>query len=145
MKKNIYLSLMILCVIFIYGNSLLSADISSAQSGFVLKFVQKILEAIGLPPALITEYIIRKLAHFCEYALLGFLASTTAQLWYGRLRPRIFMILFWGLFIPVTDEFLQLFVDGRVASVQDIVLDFSGFIFGMMIRIGSTRNQPGLE
>jgi len=90
---------------------------------------------------LITENFVRKLAHFCEYALLGFLITTTAWLWYGRLKPRIFMILFCGLFIPVTDEFLQLFVDGRAGSVQDIVLDFSGFIFGMMIRIGLVHYQ----
>ena len=136
MKKYVSLSLTILCVIFIYCNSLLSADISSAQSDFLFKSIQKTLETIGLSPALVTKFMVRKLAHFCEYALLGFLAATTARHWYGRLKPRIFMVLFWGLFIPVTDEFLQLFVDGRVGSVQDIVLDFSGFIFGMMIRIG---------
>ena len=120
----------------LFCNSLFNADISYLHSGFVLKLVKKAIEAIGLSPALITERIVRKLAHFFEYALLGFLAAATAQFWYGRIKPHIFMILFWGLFIPVTDEFLQLFVDGRVSSVQDIVLDFSGFLFGMAIRIG---------
>ena len=137
MKRYVSLSLTILCIIFIYCNSLFNAEISSTHSGYVLKFIQKILEAAGLPPALITEHVVRKLAHFCEYALLGLLGTVTAQFWYGGLKSHIFKILFWGLFIPVTDEFLQLFVEGRAGLVQDIVLDFSGFIFGMMVCIGS--------
>ena len=136
MKKHVSLSFTILWIIFIYYNSLLSADISSAHSGFVLKLVQKALEVIGLSPALVTEHIVRKLAHFLGYAILGFLMTTTVQLWYGGIKSRIYMILFWGLFVSVSDEFLQLFVDGRSGLVQDIVLDFSGFMFGMMIRVG---------
>ena len=141
MKKYVFLSLTILCVIFIYCNSLFNADISSRQSGFVFKSIQKTLEVIGLPPAWITKHIVRKFAHFCEYAILGFFATATVQLWYGRLKTHIFMILFWGLSIPVIDEFLQLFVDGRTGLVQDIVLDFSGFIFGMVVCMLTSRHS----
>jgi VanZ family protein len=45
------------------------------------------------------------------------------------------MILFIGLFIAVSDEFLQLFIEGRSGLVQDVALDFAGFTFGMLVYI----------
>lgn len=114
----------------------MNANISTAQSGFVLKLIQKAVEAIGISPAFITEHIVRKLAHFCEYALLGFLTTVTVRIWYGGVKKNIFMILFWGLLVPVSDEFLQLFVDGREGLVKDMVLDFAGFVLGTAFYIG---------
>jgi VanZ family protein len=122
------LTVTVLWVIFIYCNSLLNADISSSQSGFVLNLIQNAAAFIGISPDLLTEYIIRKVAHFCEYALYGFLLCVTVKLWCGGFKNRIFMILFLGLIVPVTDEFLQVFVDGRVGAVPDVVLDFCGFV-----------------
>ena len=132
MKRYITLALAVACAIFIYANSLMDGTTSSAMSGFVLKLIQKAMETIGVSPALITPHIVRKLAHFCQYALLGFLTTVTVRLWYGKLKSHIFMILFLGLLVPVSDEFLQLFIAGRTGAVQDIVLDFTGFIAGMM-------------
>jgi VanZ family protein len=94
----------------------------------VLNLIQNAAGFIGVSPKLFTEHLIRKTAHFCEYALYGFLLCVTVRAWYGGFKSRIFMVLFLGLIVPVSDEFLQLFADGRVGAVQDVVLDFSGFV-----------------
>jgi VanZ family protein len=58
------------------------------------------------------------------------------RLWLMKLKSHIFMILFIGLFVAVSDEFFQLFVNGRAGLVQDVVLDFVGFVFGMLVYMG---------
>jgi len=109
---------------------------SGVLSAFVLNVLQRWAEHVGLPPSMFNELMVRKLAHFLQFALLGFLLTATIQCWFGKIKPHVFMILFCGLSIAVTDEFIQLFVDGRSSQVDDIILDFVGFIFGMLLYIG---------
>ena len=135
LKKQVFLSLTILWVIFIYLNSFMNAYISSMQSGFVLGLIQGAAGIIRIPPDLITEHMVRKSSHFFEYALLGFLMVVTAKLWYNKLKPHISFLLFLGLLIPVSDEFLQIFIVGRTGAVQDVVLDFAGFVSGAALCI----------
>ena len=80
--------------------------------------------------------LVRKTAHFLEYALLGFLSTGLLLLlrrlgWakipclYGWLIPAVFCLLY-----AAFDELHQLFVD-RGAQVQDVILDFCGALFGI--------------
>ena len=61
----------VLYVLFIFSNSMKNADLSSADSGAVLRLVQQVLTAGGVDGTIITEHVIRKTAHFTEYAALG--------------------------------------------------------------------------
>ncbi|MCL2088573.1 MAG: VanZ family protein [Oscillospiraceae bacterium] len=131
MKKYIFLSLSILCVVFIFSNSLASGDDSGSQSDTALRIIQDIISRAGISPALVSSYAVRKFAHFFQFLTLGLLASYTAKLWYGSLKSRVFMLSFFGIFIPVADEFIQIFIDGRVSSVEDIALDACGYFAGM--------------
>jgi len=135
MKKIILLVLMILSVAFIFSNSLMDAYLSGLQSGYVLSILQRVAEYLGFNPARITESMVRKLAHFAQFALFGFLLFAYIAAWFGKIKPHIFMGLFFGLFTAVSDEFIQLFVYGRGSMVEDVVLDFFGFIFGMVVFI----------
>jgi VanZ family protein len=114
----------------------MNADMSSEQSDIVFALIQKVAGIIKLSPTLITEHMIRKLAHFCEYALLGFLITSTIHAWRDKTKPHVYKLLFWCLLIPLSDESLQLFVDGRSGMVQDVVLDFAGSIFGILAYVG---------
>ena len=37
------------------------------------------------------------------------------------------------MFVPVVDEFIQLFIEGRGGEVKDIIIDFSGILTGQII------------
>jgi VanZ family protein len=114
----------------------MNAQISTEQSSFVVELIKEAVVAVGISPSLITEYMVRKFAHFFEYALFGLLITSTIHAWRGKIKPHVYMLLFWCLLIPVSDESLQLFVDGRAGMVQDVVLDFAGTIFGILFYIG---------
>ena len=69
-KGGVLPLLIIATLAFIWIHSAMPGDVSSAESGFVYEFLQPVLKAI-LPDEWVTELLIRKMAHFCEYALLG--------------------------------------------------------------------------
>ena len=74
------------------------------------------------------HFIIRKLAHFTEYAILGFLAARAF-----RTSPRWFLIS--ALLVVVyalIDEYHQSFVPSRTASVFDSLIDMAGGISALI-------------
>ena len=123
-------SLLVLTVAFILGNSLKTATESSAQSGKVQAFLQETANAIfpNNPPT-VTSNFVRKAAHFCEFALLGFIAYFT-YISYADNKKFLFTVLLFGLLIAILDETVQLFVSGRVGQVKDVLLDFCGHFIG---------------
>lgn len=133
MKKRYWWHLILLLyVIFIYSNSMKPAAVSSKESGGVMTFVQMFLWRIGVPAAGITEHLIRKMAHFAEYTLLGLLLYRNGILcpWKPEVRRLAAVIL--GFFIPFVDETIQLFVTGRSGQISDVWLDMSGILFGLI-------------
>ena len=79
--------------------------------------------------------IIRKLAHFSEYALLGFsLMLHIAQL-QMRITVRLPWLWAWGIgtLYAASDEFHQGFVAGRGPSVVDVMIDSAGVIAGVLL------------
>ena len=82
-----------------------------------------------------TEFLIRKLAHFGSYFLLagfGYLGLLS-------------VIPFWGFRVPLTwlaatgyaalDEFHQLLTSGRSPMIQDVMLDSCGAIAGLLVAL----------
>ena len=78
------------------------------------------------------HYIVRKSAHFFEYAILGGLAFWMFQGFRLTFWNQIIYSLFMILSVAVMDEYFQSFV-ARTSSVSDILIDFSGGMTGFLI------------
>ena len=83
---------------------------------------------------------VRKAAHFCEFTLLGLLA-TGLLLWLSRHFVRITPWKTWlfpaafTLLYAISDEVHQIFTS-RGARMTDVLLDFSGALFGILLMQG---------
>lgn len=114
--------------LFSTETAFLSAERSEQWLAFLNQWTRRLQLDIEL-----TGSSVRKLAHFAEFAVLGFLA----QLAFGVLNKlnghTALHGLFLGLMVAVADETLQLFVDGRGSSVRDVVIDFCGVLAGSMV------------
>src|SRR5215204_1069214 len=78
---------------------------------------------------------IRKLAHFTEYGILGFLA---ARAFWNSSRPVLQRFWFIWAFLVVAaiasaDEYNQSFNNMRTASVYDVLIDISGGVFAVAL------------
>ena len=79
-----------------------------------------------------TDHALRKLAHFCEFGLLGVELASFAILHIG-FKPKAELIAaLFCLFTAITDEMLQLLSD-RAGRISDVMLDFSGSICGVVV------------
>ena len=119
----------------IFSNSLQIADVSEGASGRVLGILQGILRHLGLPGAAdrLTMHIVRKLAHFCEYLLEGFLLMLCLRVYTRHFFKHVSWPMLGGLLTALTDETIQLFVPGRSGQVTDIWIDFSGVMTGLLV------------
>lgn len=130
MKKCIDLFFTLLILAFIWGNSLRDAPHSSIESQWVLDIVRSLLSAIpGIDH--LTMHMVRKMAHFIEYMVLGFFLSLTC-LAFTKSR-HLWIVLATGFLIASIDETLQLFSPGRSAQISDVFLDSCGVFIGLII------------
>lgn len=65
-----WLLLTLVFVTFIWGNSLVPGQGSGSLSLSVMECAHEVLRSLGLPYAWLTNFIIRKTAHFTEYLCL---------------------------------------------------------------------------
>lgn len=118
-------------LVFIFYNSSKIGAISGGKSQAVMDFVNGILAKLGIGYRF-SHYAIRKLAHFTEYAMLGFWLMLTLRIYTRRILSFIAWPLFLGLLTAVMDEFYQLFIPDRSGQVKDIVIDFAGVTAGLL-------------
>lgn len=127
--RIVFSAAVLLCVAFIFYNSAQVAEVSSGVSG---KFTIYLNKALSYLPweIVLSEAVVRKLAHIAEFALLGFLFTLCLRVYTRRLIAFSAWPLLFGLFIAVCDEFLQRFIPGRSGSIRDILIDFTGVCGG---------------
>lgn len=129
-KARLWTVAVLLYVLFIYSNSMKPAELSSQDSGQVLRLLKDCLYSAGISAGWLTEHIIRKAAHFSEYALLGLLLTCCMSSYRLNTDRRWLLHSLSGFLIPFLDETIQLFVTGRSGQISDVWLDCSGVLFG---------------
>ncbi|MDE6005230.1 MAG: VanZ family protein, partial [Oscillospiraceae bacterium] len=136
MRKIIPIILVILMIVMFCFSAQPANESSETSSGFCIIFAKFLyLDYENYDIAIQTvitsglEFIIRKTAHFTEYAFMGFL-------WYLYLADKKYNILIsigaTGVY-ACTDEVHQLFVEGRSGQISDVLLDTCGGCFGVLI------------
>ena len=136
----ISLILALLCVIFIFSNSLKDGAESSEQSSSVYELVNDVTDALGFKNH-VSHALVRNLAHIAEFALLGvFLSLALALLLrvdrsYSPLRTVLKLlpaaIICTG--VAIIDEFIQFGSEGRAPQVSDALLDVLGTLIGISV------------
>ena len=126
----VYLALLLVLTLLIFSFSAESAEESSEKSDSIVGIVQKICDALGVD-ATIVDKPIRKAAHFMEFALLGVLSYLCAR----EFRLGTSSALLYSLLVGVVDETIQIYSPERSSSTGDVLLDFSGALFGALLML----------
>ena len=77
--------------------------------------------------------IVRKIAHFSIYTLVGILLMSFMSTYNINKWKRIVTSLMVGFMYACTDEFHQSFIPGRSNEFKDVLIDTSGVITGIII------------
>ena len=127
-RLRLCFTLLICCLIFIWGNSLLPGEISGAISDEVKEILEALFPGGETSPSE-SSFLVRKAAHFTEFAALGMcLGWLFAMLSRGKLPP--FLL---GAAAACVDETIQLFVPDRVSSPRDVFIDSCGVLAGLIL------------
>ncbi len=138
---QIILLILIICISsIIFGFS--SQDGETSQ-GLSRKISGKIVDIVSVNQEL-SEYerearidrvdaVIRKIAHFSLYTLLGITIMAFFCTIEMKDKKRAITTIILGVLYATTDEIHQIFVPGRSPKVTDVFIDTAGIIFGLFI------------
>lgn len=128
-KFRLFLALTLCWTAVIFTHSLMPATVSRQESGGILQILQRLLPFLS-------HFLLRKLAHFSAFAVLGALLARTVTLKTAQ-QPALPFLL--GLVSALCDETIQLFVAGRSGEVRDVWIDFSGVVVGALLVLLAVR------
>ena len=139
MKRRIYqicLIVLYIGMIIFYSYQCLKNSVASSQtSDTVTKVVADVQEKITNKEVVVDDnykYMVRKIiGHFGYFVLLGFV-SILLWLSFNKIKHKVFPISIHYV-LGFTFAFISEFVfekstDGRVASMKDVLINYSGFI-----------------
>ncbi|MEY2487700.1 MAG: hypothetical protein QOH39_3348 [Verrucomicrobiota bacterium] len=114
-----------------------SSDVLSAEhtSRFLIPFLRWLDPTISYNAIVAIHFMLRKLGHFCEYAVLAALLWRALRGTFSELSNRLVST---GTFLiaaafAVSDEFHQSFVPSRTSSAHDVMVDCFGVVAAILI------------
>lgn len=126
---SFFAAALILAAMFLFSSQ--TSDISAQTSGKVFDFIVNLLHIDETSAAFETLHtIIRKLAHFSLFFILGMSVSSSVHFSIRRLEIVISLLI--CLLAAIFDETHQMFVGGRSGEIRDVFIDFSGAVCGCL-------------
>jgi VanZ family protein len=138
--KTVILVGLVVCLMgFIFTMSHMPGNESAKLSNFFVRILEKIVTPFGQMQGdehegalIVLGFLVRKAAHFTEYAILGGLAFYTyCHLFRRSWHSFPIAVVFGGLY-ALSDEIHQHFVPGRVMALEDVLIDTCGVITGAL-------------
>ncbi|MGN1420796.1 MAG: VanZ family protein [Eubacterium sp.] len=128
-NKKLYVwacwTLTVICMGVIFWLSSRTATESSEQSGVIVEFLRRLFG-----DNIFTDFIVRKSAHCLEFTGLSFLFNLS--LYVTKNKPSYILAVILTSIYAATDEFHQLFVEGRSCQLTDWAIDTAGAVLGAL-------------
>lgn len=131
--RVIFTIALIACIVFIFRNSLQEGYFSSERSQAVMRALNHLLDKVNLGP--LSEHTVRKLAHFAEFTLEGFLLMLCLRVYTSHFVRHVSWPLLGGMTTALMDETIQRFIPGRTSQVTDVWIDMGGVVFGLFVAL----------
>lgn len=112
----------------IFLMSSFDATDSSNQSNFIVNIISNIL---NIENVRLLSLIIRKLAHFTEYLILGTLVINMFTK--NNAKKSCLLSILLCIIYAISDEIHQIFTPGRACQIKDILIDSVGSITGIYL------------
>ena len=122
-NKIISWCLVIVWASIIFIMSSFNSEMSSSQSG---RIVTLIADLFNIKNIEFLSFLVRKMAHFTEYFILGLLVCHLFEIY----DKRIYIGIILSILYAFSDEVHQLFVSGRHFGLFDVLIDSLGVIMG---------------
>ena len=144
MKKNIERIILLILLLgtmtIIFGFSSQdgkeSGNISKKITEQIVKRIPQIQEKEQEEKEIIInriEKVIRKIAHFSIYTVVGILVMALISTYQIKEKNRLIITTIIGIIYACSDEIHQSFVPGRSPMITDVMIDTMGVILGILL------------
>ena len=144
MKKNIERIILLILLLgtfsIIFGFSSQdgekSGSISKKITEEIVKRIPQIQEKEQNEREIITlkiEKVIRKIAHFSIYTVVGLLLMALVSTYQIKEKNKIIISIIIGITYACSDEIHQSFIPGRSPMITDVMIDTMGVILGILL------------
>lgn len=147
MKAKLLWVIAITFNLIIWIHSLLPGDVSSSESSIFAYTLDQVLKLfhIDLEYQLV-HLITRKIAHFTFFFILSLL---WIHIYKNHFSKIYLYMMTWihTLMSAFIDEGIQYFTPGRVASITDVIIDFSGAVLAslLFLLVRNSLNHKKIE
>ena len=127
-------AILLMALIFYFSQQpvIISNDLSMGITEPIIEIIEKATQIDNVSEDTI-NHIVRKNAHFFLYFFLGIFVLIALKK-SGVIGYRSIMIaLLFSVIFAISDEVHQLFVEGRGASLKDVLIDSIGATIGILI------------
>ena len=125
-KKKLSVLLVIIWMVFIFIMSSFDANESSNQSGLIVGIISDIFNINNIH---MLSMIIRKLAHFSEYFILGILTYNMIR----KYDKKYYIAIIICVIYAISDEIHQIYVPGRSCQILDMAIDSLGALSSIFL------------
>lgn len=132
-RMTLCITLIVLNLAFIWGNSMMSREISSAISDLVGRIISWFIPSSQVQGGAPGHGTLRKLAHFMEFCSLGMLLSWLFYMVSDKRWHRFFYPSVIGAAVACMDETIQIFAVNRGPGIRDVLIDTAGVLLGVLI------------
>ena len=141
-KRVLFLILLAIAFYVIYNFSAQNGEMSGSLSQKVTEFIVKIVSKVKTMDSVTKLHwieklhpIIRKLAHFGVYTVVGFSIMGFMCTFDIRNIFKVLISFGVGATYAISDEVHQYFIPGRSARVLDVCIDSAGVLTGIFILV----------
>ncbi len=141
-KRILFIIMLLATLYIIFGFSSQDGEQSGNLSLKVTNFIVEMFSKVkNMDVTLKMHYIerlhpiIRKLAHFSIYCLVGFSVMGFWCTFDIKNKYKLLWSILLGVSYAASDEFHQSFVPGRGPSIRDVCIDSAGVLTGIFIMI----------
>ena len=130
-RMRLCTALLIGNLLFIWGNSLMPASVSSAFSRWVGDIISLLFTGGAADPG--GNGLLRKIAHFSEFGCLGVCLSWLTGMCMKNFVKSVTLALACGFAAACVDEALQHLSPGRGPRLTDVGIDTAGVAVGITL------------
>lgn len=149
MKKFIVIMLVIISIGGMYYFSSQNGNVSGNQSQIVVNIIDKVRDKVTLKNQNLIKvqtkiydklrklgsksYIVRKMAHFIIYALIGISLLLFMYVFSKKLMLSSIIAFILSVTYACYDEYRQISIPGRSGSIKDVFIDSCGALTGIIL------------
>ena len=132
LRMSIFWALAIgwIAVLFFFSGQ--TAVESSALSGWVVDFIRGVFPFNRIPADQLT-HVVRKLAHFCIFAVEGFLLCLATAESFQDVPVGAVLSVIACTALAAANELHQMFFEGRSCEGRDMLIDAGGALLGIAV------------